>query len=509
MSHAVTPGDTPASLNTDFRERVIRFADALDVPKRDVLFQSASKDPLNKGTDADHAKARWFADLWEDAVDNRGAKAIHIRGLHYVIVQLEHDVEPPTSSCGWERYANTRTCYGYLTEAGVCARVLGYVPMGGIADEKNTQQVVTEYDGHDTDARVSPRTDAVTPTETPAVPTVDDFATVTYETVDDYIDETADRVAGRVVDRIDFDVDVQQPYHVELWSEKALPGAVKRTARDAGVDAIVEGEGHLSYRVAHDFVERVEAARKPAVVFYLADFDPAGEAMPGAMASKVSWLDLAGSLTHRVTLSRLAVTREQVETYDLPREPVTTDTDAAAYETMADDFQDRHDGGAVELSALEADLNVYCEIIRSGIESVTDDTLVDRNADEKRDVRETVRRRVVDALRDADLNELDDDLRGWVDEFNDELDDAADTLDRLQSLNDDGAPERWESRVADALDDVTVPAVNTPEGDADTPDDVMYDSAADYLENLQTLHPDATAYQQQLSHFDGGAGGGL
>lgn len=506
MSDAVTAGETPTRRD-NFRERVIQLATALDVPKSDVLFQSSSRDPLNKGTDADHDKARWFADLWSDAVDNRDAEQIHIRGLHYVIVQLERDVRPPTE-CDWERYTNTPTCYGYLTDAGVCARVLGYVPMGGIADEKNTQEVVTRYGGHHTDPSVHPH-DAPAPTDEPAVPDVDDLASVEYDTVGDYIETTADRVAERVADRITFDVDRQQPYHVELWSEKALPGAVKRTARDAGVDAIVEGEGHLSYRVAHDFVGRVEDAGKPAVVFYLADFDPAGEAMPAAMASKVSWLDLADALTHRVTLSRLAVTREQVETYDLPREPVDVDGDAVAYETMAADFQDRHDGGAVELSALEADLDVYCDIIRSGVESVTDHTLDERNADAKDAVHDGVRERVTDALDDADLDELDDDLRAWVDEFNDELDAVTDTLDRLQSMKDDGAPDEWRERVARALGDVTIPDVDTPDGDAPMPDGVMYDSDADYLVNLGTLRPDASEQQQPLSEYAGGDGGGV
>ena len=507
MSDAATAGGEPPTRRTNFRERVIRLASALGVPKSDVLFQSSSRDPLNKGTDADHDKARWFADLWSDAVDNRGGEQIHIRGLHYVIVQLERDVRPPTE-CGWSRYTNTQTCYGYLTDAGVCARVLGYVPMGGIADEKNTQQVVTRYGDHSPTPSVKP-SDAPAPTDEPAVPDVDDLASVTFDTVDDYIAATAERVAERVTGRVDFDADLQQPYHVELWSEKALPGAVKRTARDAGTDAIVEGEGHLSYRVAHDFVRRVEDAGKPAVVFYLADFDPAGKAMPAAMASKVSWLDLADALTHRVTLTRLAVTREQVETYDLPREPVDVDGDADAYETMAADFQARHDGGAVELSALEADLDLYCDIIRSGVASVTDHTIAGRNDAVKDDLRETVRERVADALHDADLDELDAELQEWVDEFNDELADVEDTLNRLQAMKDGGAPDEWHDRVKQAVSEVEIPEVEPPDGRATPPDDVMYDSAADYLVNLETLRPEASEHQQPLSEYADGDGGGV
>jgi len=506
------PGATSPDVREDFRERVVQFADALDAPKRDVLFQSPSRDPLNKGTDADHAKAEWFAELWKRAVGNRADETIHIRGLHYVVVQLEEDVEPPTN-CKWDRYRNTDTCYGYLADAGVCARVLGYVPLGGITDEKNTQNVVTEYKGHDTTPTVD-AFDAPDPATAPDVPAVEDTATVTFDTVDEYIDRAADRIAKEAVRSVSFDRSLQQPYHIELWSEKALPSAVKQTAERAGVNAVVEGEGHLSYRVAHDFVERVERAGKPAVVFYLTDFDPAGETMPAAMAAKVSWLDLADVLTHRVTLSRLAVTADQVAEYDLPREPV--EADAAAYETLADDFQDRHDGGAVELSALEADLDTFREIVRSGIQAVTDDTIQRRNTDEKTDLEETVRRRVADALQNADLDDLEGELRAWVDDFNRELEDVVDTLERLQDLNDESPARKWRGRVTDALQDVDTPTADVPDGRADPPADVMYDSAATYLENVRTIHPDADALedarrQGQLSQYDGDAdaGGGF
>ena len=505
----MTPGDTPPTVREDFREQVIRFADALSVAREEVLFQSASRDPLNKGTAADHAKGEWFGDLWERAVANRAADTIHIRGLHYVVVQLEEAVEPPTN-CEWDRYRNTDACYDYLTDAGVCARVLGYVPLGGVADEKNTQHVVTEYADHETDISVSTG-GAQDPVEAPEVPTVTDGATVAFDDIEEYIHTTAERAARRTVQRVSLKTDRQQPFHVELWSEKALPEAVKRTAERAGVNAVVEGEGHLSYRVAHDFVERVKQAEKPAVVFYLTDFDPAGETMPGAMASKVSWLDLADVLNYRVTLSRLAVTADQVDRYDLPREPVEADGDA--YETLAEDFQDRHGGGAVELSALEADLETYCEIVREGVRGVRDDSIQERNSSVKSDLQREVRHRVAEQLHEQNLEELEADLRERVEEFNDELATVVDTLDRLGELRGDirQGREKWNARVREAIHNVTEPSVEVPEGEAEPPAGVMYDSARAYLENVRAIHPDGdldAAGQEQLSQFgvrtDGG-----
>lgn len=492
----------------NFREQVIQLANALGVPREEVLFQSASRDPLNKGTAADQAKAKWFADLWERAVTNRAADTIHIRGLHYVVVQLEENINPPTD-CEWERYRNTDACYGYLTDAGVCARVLGYVPLGGVADEKNTQDVVTEYKEHATAANPSP-TDAPRPTREPDVPTVTDSAAITFNNVEEYIQTTAERVAAKAVQGVSFATDRQQPFHIELWSEKALPDAVREAAKRAGVNAVVEGEGHLSYRVAHDFVRRVEVAGKPAVVFYLTDFDPAGETMPGAMASKVSWLDFADILEHRVTLSRLAVTAKQVERYDLPREPVEADGDA--YKTLAEDFQDRHNGGAVELSALEADLDTYCEIVHEGIQAVRDDEIQRQNTQIKSELEETIQHCVAEQLHQQDLTELEDELREWVSEFNDELAAIADTLDRLEELKTNSAHREWNSRVRAAIQNVSTRNPEVPKGESEPPDRVMYDSAATYLENVRTIHPDGdlnTTGQEQLSRFGVKTDGGV
>lgn len=472
----------------DFRAQIDEYADRYGLSKDELLFQSPSRDPLNKGTPGDHAKARWFADLWERAIDNRDADTIHIRGLHYVIVQLDEDIEPP-GNCDWERYTNTNTCYGYLTDAGAAARVLGYVPMGGIADEKNTQDVVTRYEGHAKDAEVSGK-DAPDAVDMPEVPAVDDTAQLRYESPEQYADRVADHVAGRVVKRITLDTATQQPYHVELWSEKALPDAVKRAARDEGVDAIVEGEGHLSYRVAHDFVDRVEDAGKDAVVFYLTDFDPAGETMPAAMASKVSWLDLADQLTHEVTLSRLAVTADQVDQYDLPREPVDVDAEADAYATLADEWEDEHNGGAVELSALEADLDHYCRIVTDGIATVTDDTLVERNRRRKRQLHNKLADELRDEFADADLAELYPQLRELTQQFNDELDEVAETLDRLGELQNKAILDEWRNRVNDACDAVELPTLDAPAGEAPTPPNPLYDSRRTYLDNLRAIRGD-------------------
>jgi hypothetical protein len=164
----------------------------MDVNLDDILMQSPRRDPLNVGTAADHKKADWFADLWKEAVSQRKDDAIHIRGLHYVIIQMEQDVEPPTSRTSWDRYKNTEKCYDYLISAGTRARILGYVPVGGISDEKNNQERVTEYTGHSTLGDSTP--DDLNPTDKlsiPSIPDVNDTAEVRFDDIEDLAEKIA------------------------------------------------------------------------------------------------------------------------------------------------------------------------------------------------------------------------------------------------------------------------------------------------------------------------------
>lgn len=478
------------SAQDGFRDVIQSKADELDLNLDDVLLQSPRRDPLNVGTSSDHAKGRWFEDLWREAISQREADSIHIRGLHYVVVQLDRDVEPPSSRTSWDRYRNASKCYGYLTDAGACARVLGYVPIGGVVDEKNQQERITEYTGHDVepDSRLILNNNGY---QSPRVPDVDDEARLKFDDLDDLIDKIAKQCARSNASRLSFNVAEQQPYHVELWSEKALPDAVRRTARDAGADAIVEGEGHLSYRVAHDFVTRVERAGKPAVVLYLADFDPAGEAMPGAMAAKISWLDKSDALSHRVHLSRLAVTADQVDELDLPREPVDVDPAKKGYHTLAEDWMDERGGGAVELSALEADLDNYRQIVRDGVLSVSDTDIRSANEDVKEEFADEVEERAREKLEDSDLDSKVSDLRDWVERFNDELEAAREPLENLRDVADEGIDDDWDQTIQDAIDSVDMPDVDVPDGDADPPASPLYDSERDYMANVRIIKGDS------------------
>src|SRR6185312_9747965 len=108
------------------------------------------------------------------------------------------------------------------------------------------------------------------------------------------------------------------------------------------------GLGELSITATLALARRLEAAGKPARIFYVSDFDPAGQSMPVSVSRKVEYFVRTLGLAVDVRVFPVILTLEQVQYYQLPRTPIK-DT-----ERRRVGFEDRYGEGAVELDALEA-----------------------------------------------------------------------------------------------------------------------------------------------------------
>jgi hypothetical protein len=497
------------------REWLRAKADDLGVDVDDLLMQSKRRDPLWKGTEADHAKARWFAEWWERAVDGRDGEEIHVRGVHYFVYGHEDDVEPPTNT-GWETYENTDACFSYLKNAAMLARVLGYVPLDGILDTEADEWTITTYAGRDHLDPSIHRSDIPSGVRIPSLPAEGARASLSAafdpggpspgdgasdgskpaggatlgEATDAYARDAADAIADAVVRSVHIDRDRQEPYHIELWSEKTLPEYVKETAKDAGADAVVEGSGDLSLSVAHRLVKRVEKAERAGIVLYLSDYDPKGTNMAVAMSAKLAWFERRDELDQRIMVNQLAITPDQIEAHDLPRRPISesesTGTGGVSYDTLVNEWERRRGHGATELNALEPRPDVYKQIVREGIEAYTDPDLR-RRTDSAMDAwRDEVRERVASELRDADLDEPLRELVAWIQDFNREFEEVRPVLDDLRERREDpdDAYQEWLKTVRDAAEATDVGRPRVPQGDADAPEDPLFDSERDYLENV-------------------------
>ena len=148
---------------------------------------------------------------------------------------------------------------------------------------------------------------------------------------------------------------------------------------------LVTGAGFQSLSSVMQLLQRVDQAGKPARIFYLSDFDPAGDAMPVAIARQIEFHTPQHAPLADIKLTPLGLTREQVQHYGLPRIPIK-ETD-----TRKTNFEDRYGAGAVELDALEA---LYpgelATMVRTALDPYVDEALSDRLAEAEADAQNQV-----------------------------------------------------------------------------------------------------------------------
>ncbi|GHO77791.1 hypothetical protein KSD_55620 [Ktedonobacter sp. SOSP1-85] len=108
------------------------------------------------------------------------------------------------------------------------------------------------------------------------------------------------------------------------------------------------GAGELSITAALNMVRRIEQVSKPAQIFSISDFDPAGQSMPVAMARKLEYFVRTRQVEQDIRLFPLVLTAGQVQEYRLPRTPIKES------ERRRSGFEHRYGEGATELDALEA-----------------------------------------------------------------------------------------------------------------------------------------------------------
>ncbi|ELZ96577.1 hypothetical protein [Haloferax sulfurifontis] len=494
---------------TALRAWVRAQADDLGVDVSDLLIQSKRRDPMWKGTDADRAKAEWFAEWWERATESIGTDRLHVRGLHYYMASAGEDIEPPTN-CSWDLYKNTSRCYDYLEECSMLARILGTIPLGGIEDQKHDQMTVTTYSDH----RRTADTQEVSPPagiDAPGVPKPEERASlgfdprsiggetplqnVEFDDATDYALLVAESVVDDIEDDLYLDAPRQAPYHLELWSEKTLPEYIHDLARSLGVNVIVEGQGDLSLTIAHDLVRRIDDAGKPAVILYLSDFDAKGDHMSTAMSGKLAWLNERGDVDHRVAIEQLALTKEQVEQLDLPRKPIEesshTGTGGRAYDTLVDDWERRKGKGATELNALEARPEEFERIVREGVERYIDPDIPAKNAEAREEWREQTVATIRDAIRNAGLDEQIGAVVSWATRYNEALDEAEPVLRELREFRNDPDLADWVRSTRDAVDETALPLVEVPEGHAPWPEDPLFDTDREYVQNVARIQQHA------------------
>lgn len=152
----------------------------------------------------------------------------------------------------------------------------------------------------------------------------------TYDSVEDALQATAALYRRNLWD--------DSPDLVEVWLEKdALSGVVYPVTSRWTVDLMV-CRGYPSVSFVHGAAEAAKRSGKWLTIYYLGDLDPSGKDIPRSIEDR---LESFGVLFNLV---ELAVTREQVDEWDLPTRPTK------ATDTRARNFT----GASVELDAIPA-----------------------------------------------------------------------------------------------------------------------------------------------------------
>lgn len=243
-----------------------------------------------------------------------------VRRVHYLLLNnppLRHDKKPDS------RYQNDKNSYQSLANLLIRARLAGLVPMESIEDSTRPIQLGGGF------------------------PSPEAF--IKQESENFLLGYSRNLMQG-------------QPYHVEIMLEKnALRSIIEKVARDYCIP-VTTGRGFSSLSPRYDLYRRFRQSGKTRLILLmLTDFDPDGEEICSSFARSLR--DDFG--LRDVNPIKVALTAEDVETYDLP-----SDMDAKPSSPNYAKFVAKYGYKAVELDAAPVDL--LQAKLRESIESVID-----------------------------------------------------------------------------------------------------------------------------------------
>jgi hypothetical protein len=91
---------------------------------------------------------------------------------------------------------------------------------------------------------------------------------------------------------ITFSAPLNEPpwFHLEIWCEKTTINYVLEPLAQEYNLNLLTGTGFQSLTQCLRLVERAKRSRRPVLIFYISDFDPAGRAMPCSVARTIEFL---------------------------------------------------------------------------------------------------------------------------------------------------------------------------------------------------------------------------
>jgi len=335
----------------------------------DFLALSPNNDPFYCGSPGQLEKAEWFGTIY----DKMGSPdKVHVRRVHYWLVSQDPKYKTPDG----EEYLNNDKCWGLISIASKYARYSGIVPMENIVDRRNPPAIEHCHNWeHDLPTDVKDQTDS---------------------------DEIIELIAKEFYC---FNSSKTQPYMLEIWCEKSTMNDVLEPICSRHGMNLVTGLGELSITAVVLLMDRVKAANKPTRIFYISDFDPAGEGMPISVSRKIEYF--SQDEKPDIKLIPIMLTAEQCVEYGLPRTPIKSSN------LRKDEFEERHGAGATELDAMEAlhpgeMKDLIMVVVNEYFDRDKWNECHTKNNELKQMVREHLEPLVTNLLEEIDLEEFDE-----------------------------------------------------------------------------------------------------
>ncbi len=281
---------------------------------KDYIALSQQRDPFYVGTETQMERAQWFLDIWQKYGYNTG---VHLRRIHYQVVSQE----TPVKTHDGQPYGNTEKSWQYLSGSALYARYLGFVDPSCFVDRRAgapLEKYAPEGNSIDIDIDDDDMYFAISLPDMPQLP------------------------------RYTTELKVDQPYHIEIWTEKSTMNDVIIPLCSRYNVNLLNGVGEISITHCEMLVQRIKYNWKPCRIFYVSDFDPGGQSMPVAAARKIEYFVRKHDLNQDIEVTPVVLTKQQCVDYKLPRTPIKES------ETRGAVFEEKHGEGATELDALEA-----------------------------------------------------------------------------------------------------------------------------------------------------------
>ena len=460
-------GEPAPALTANFRpsgyEGVVELAKSLNRPSSELIALTRNNDPFFCGTLANRRDADWFLSVWKMAGMEQHYR-IHLRQMHYKLVSQEH---PPAMPSG-KPYSNTLESWQYLNGASKAARYLQLVDAELFNDHRNPAPNLYAHGKAEWAER-----NLDLEWDDWELPNINFDLADNFELAPPRYDATGYSYGNDL-----------QPFHLEVWIEKSTMNDVLGAVCRRFSANLVTSIGFQSIPSVIALLRRVEQADKPARIFYISDFDPAGAFMPDAVARQIEYWRIRLAIQQEIKLQPLVLTRQQVVEYQLPSIPIKESDRRKA------NFKTRYGMEATELDALEAlKPGELTGILEAALSEYWDAALEDRMndaGDDADNIAEEATKWVISEHSDElkavqdDVSKILNDYRGRLETLSKELDAELEPLKaRMKAVRQaiqseiDAVPEVFE-------------LPEHPANELEPPDEAawLFDSSRDYLDQI-------------------------